>query len=258
MNKEAMQHETIGPPDGPVVALVHGMMSTNRQWALNVPGLSARHRLVLIELWGHGRSPAPADAAAYGGDGLVAALDDIRSSLGVDSWAMVGHSYGGAVSLYYARRRPSAVRAVVWSNSRAAMSTAGPDDAARIAASVADGQDPRTIPQHPVFAKRFPPDLHEAMMVDADRTDLGALRELFRSHWELSSRPHLAGLSMPVTLLNGRYERLFQPDVSWVREHAPNVAVVDLDAGHSPNIEAPEAFDAAVLAALTKDGRGSD
>jgi pimeloyl-ACP methyl ester carboxylesterase len=241
--------EIIGREDAPTVALLHGMMSTNRQWALNVDALSARLRLVLIELWGHGGSPAPADVAAYGSEGLVAALDDVRASIGVESWARVGHSYGGAVALHYARHRPSAVRAVVWTNSRAAMSTAGPRQAASIAEAI--GDDPRSIPQHPQNARRFPPDLHAAMIDDADRTDLAALRELFRLHWQLSSRDHLAGLTMPVTLLNGRYERLFQDDVAWIRAHAPNVAIVDLEAGHSPNIESPDEFDAAVLAALT-------
>ena len=241
--------EIIGREDAPTVALLHGMMSTNRQWALNVDALSARLRLALIELWGHGGSPAPAEVAAYGSVGLVAALDDVRSSIGVESWAMVGHSYGGAVSLHYARHRPSAVRAVVWTNSRAAMSTAGPQESAAVAAAI--GDDPRSIAQHPRNAKRLPPDLHEAMMRDADRTDLGALRELFRAHWELSSRDHLAALRMPVTLLDGRYERRFQDDVAWIRVNAPNVAIVELEAGHSPNIEVPDAFDAAVLAALS-------
>jgi pimeloyl-ACP methyl ester carboxylesterase len=130
------------------------------------------------------------------------------------------------------------------------MSTAGADDAARVAAAITDGQDPRTIPQHPVFARRIPQGLHEELMADADRTDLAALRGLFRSHWELSSRAHLATLPMPVTLLNGRFERLFQPEVDWIRANATNIEIVELDAGHSPNLEAAAAFDAAALAAL--------
>ena len=242
--------EIVGRDDAPTVALLHGMMSTNRQWALNVDALAARFRLAMIELWGHGGSPAPTAATADGGAGLVAALDDVRGSIGAESWAMVGHSYGAAVALHYARQRPSAVRTVVWTNSRAAMSAAGPSDGARVADSI--GDEPRAVAQHPKNAKRFPPDLHAAMIDDADRTDLRALRELFRVHWQLSSRDHLAALPMPVTLLNGRYERRFQDDVAWIRATAPNVAIVDLDAGHSPNIEVPEAFDAAVLAALAE------
>ncbi len=55
---------------------------------------------------------------------------------------------------------------------------------------------------------------------------------------------------MPVTLINGRYERLFQTDVAWIRDHAPNVRIVEVEAGHSPNIEIAEEFDRLVIDAL--------
>jgi len=245
-----LRAETVGPAGRPAVAFIHGMMSTNRQWALNVDALVARFRVVMIELWGHGGSPAPDDPAAYGSAGLVDALDRVRERAGVDSWSMVGHSYGGAVALHYAFRRPAAVRAVVWTNSRAAMSTAGPTEARQVGEAIRVGQDQRTIPQHPVFAKRFPADLHAALMADADGTDLVALSRLFSAHWELSSRDHLTELTVPVTLINGRYERLFQTDVAWIRDHAPNVRIVEVAAGHSPNIEIAEEFDRLVIDAL--------
>ena len=255
MNKEQsrlpnLHIETMGNAAAPPVALLHGMMSTNRHWALNVDALATRFHLVLIELWGHGGSPAPASPSAYGAAGLVAALDDVRTGLGLPAWSLVGHSYGGAVALQYGLRRPAATTGIVWTNSRAAMSTATDAEAAEMVEALAGVDDPRQIAQHPINARRFPPDLHEAMIVDADATDLGALRALFRAHWSVASRDRLGELTMPVTLINGRFERLFQPEVDRIRATCPNVVVVDVDAGHSPNIEVPDEFNRLVVDAL--------
>ena len=243
--------ETRGSADRPAVALIHGMMSTNRQWALNVDALAARFHVVMIELWGHGCSPVPADPAAYGAAGLVDALDEVRTRLGLATWSLVGHSYGGAVALQYGLRRPDTTTAIVFTNSRAAMSTATEQDAAELVEALAGVDDPRQIAQHPLNARRFPPELHEAMMDDADRTDLGALRALFGAHWEVATRTRLHELAMPVTLVTGRFEKLFQTDAAMIRATCPNVAVVDVDAGHAPNIEVAEQFDRLVIAALS-------
>src|SRR5437870_13580594 len=48
---------------GPYVLLVHGFLSSRTQWRLNLAALARVMRPVVVELWGHGRSPAPADPA---------------------------------------------------------------------------------------------------------------------------------------------------------------------------------------------------
>jgi hypothetical protein len=46
---------------GPYMLLVHGFLSSRSQWRLNLAALAGVVRPVVVELWGHGRSPAPTD-----------------------------------------------------------------------------------------------------------------------------------------------------------------------------------------------------
>ena len=70
--------------------------------------LRARHRVVAIDLRGHGDSDAPAQR--YTIDGLA---DDVRwicERLGIERTVVVGHSLGGLVALELAAGRPDLVR----------------------------------------------------------------------------------------------------------------------------------------------------
>jgi 2-succinyl-6-hydroxy-2,4-cyclohexadiene-1-carboxylate synthase len=242
--------ETHGDATRPAVALVHGMMSTNRQWRPNVDALAPHFHLVLIELWGHGSSPTPVEPRWYGVDGLIEAVDEVRVRHGIDRWALVGHSFGAAVALRYALERPASTRAVVFTNSRSAMSAATARNAAKAAEQITDEEDPRRIPFHPAHARRVLPELQDELALDADRTDRQALRRFTEAHWELSVRSRLEGITVPATLINGRFERLFQPDVDLIRSAYPNITVVDVDAGHSPNIEAADDFNRITVRSL--------
>ena len=57
------------PGDGPPMLFVHGFLSSRAQWRENLEPLGAVCRPVIVELWGHGRSPAgesPDDYSAAG------------------------------------------------------------------------------------------------------------------------------------------------------------------------------------------------
>ena len=61
---------------GPHVMFLHGFLSSRAQWRPNLPGLTPFCRPVVVELLGHGRSPAPADPAAYTVDSYLAAFEE--------------------------------------------------------------------------------------------------------------------------------------------------------------------------------------
>jgi pimeloyl-ACP methyl ester carboxylesterase len=97
--------------DGPPVVLVHGLGGTIENWRGLGPPLAARHRVVVPDLPGHGRSaPLPEapdmDALAEAALG-VADAGEIRDAV----W--IGHSLGGVVALRAAALRPEAARGLV-------------------------------------------------------------------------------------------------------------------------------------------------
>ncbi len=63
----------------------------------------------------------------------------------------------------------------------------------------------------------------------------------------LSCREVASQLSVPTLLVNGRFEKRFQPDRDFAAASIPRIEVADLDGGHAVNVEAAAAFDAALI-----------
>ena len=90
---------------GPVVILVHGIASTSATFHKVVPLLAPRHRVIAIDILGHGASPAPPDSE-YTLDEHVAALAaTIRSLRLREPFVLVGHSLGSLIATRYAAER---------------------------------------------------------------------------------------------------------------------------------------------------------
>ena len=64
---------------------------------------------------------------------------------------------------------------------------------------------------------------------------------------ELSCREAAAEIAVPTLLVNGRHQAAFQADRDFVAATVPGVRIVDLDGGHSVNIEAATGFNEAVI-----------
>jgi pimeloyl-ACP methyl ester carboxylesterase len=74
--------------------------------------LAPRHRVIAIDLLGHGDSPIPDDPAAYTRDAALSDIDDVIATL-EEPPVLVGHSLGGYLALAHAATRPGATRAIV-------------------------------------------------------------------------------------------------------------------------------------------------
>jgi pimeloyl-ACP methyl ester carboxylesterase len=95
----------------PPLLLVHGYTADSHDWSWQIPHFVAGHRVVAVDLRGHGASSSPVDGyttAGFTGD-LVALLDH----LGVDRVVAVGHSLGGILVSALAVEHPERVAAVV-------------------------------------------------------------------------------------------------------------------------------------------------
>lgn len=245
-----MHYEVRGNPAGPTLALVHGFLSSNVQWDLNIERLGAELRLVLIELMGHGDSPTPDDPAPYRLDAVIASFEQIRAEVGVERWWVCGQSLGAAIALRYVLANQDRVEGVVVTNTRAAFGHTANDPNLVDYSTV----ELRDLPVHPIHARRFPDDIKARMVERADRIPAHALTHTVINRPSWRSVDELGQLRMPVMLINGRYERKFQPFVDDARHHLPTIEVVHLPGGHSINVEQPEAFDAAVLDFIGRRG----
>jgi 3-oxoadipate enol-lactonase len=81
---------------GPPLLLVHGLMVTGEMFEPVIKHFSTKHRVIIPDLRGHGRSrgfPPPYTVAQ-----LAADLSHLLDHLGIESTAVLGYSQGGAIA----------------------------------------------------------------------------------------------------------------------------------------------------------------
>lgn len=98
-----------GRDDLPTVVLVHGNGGHAHWWDPVVPSLWSGWRIVAPDLRGHGESDWPAEPA-YRLDALGDDLTAVVDALAPGRFALVGHSMGGRIVLWWAAQAPARVR----------------------------------------------------------------------------------------------------------------------------------------------------
>src|SRR5581483_6579866 len=89
---------------GPPLLLVHGLMVTGEMFEPILAPLAARHRVVVPDLRGHGRSRALGPPCTV--VQLAADLARLLDQLGIASAAVLGYSQGGTVAQQLALDHP--------------------------------------------------------------------------------------------------------------------------------------------------------
>ena len=96
---------------GPNVVMIHGLGGNLAGWHLTlVPELQKDFRVTTYDLRGHGRTDSP--ETGYTNRNMAEDLKGVMDSLGIDRAHLVGHSWGGDISLQFALLYPSRVRSM--------------------------------------------------------------------------------------------------------------------------------------------------
>ena len=244
----------VHPGTGPFLLLVHGFLSSRAQWSPNLGPLGEVCRPVTLELWGHGRSPAPEDADAYTPKGYVRAMESIREQLGAEAWFVCGYSLGGALTIRYALTHPERVVGHVFTNSMSAFADAAlvkqwSETGGRSGDAIESGGMAaiERIPVHPKHARRLPSGVREALLRDTARlSPRGVANTIRHTTPDASVRGNIADNQAPALLACGRFEKRFAPHREFAEAHMPGLRVVDMDAGHGVNMQDAARFNAAV------------
>lgn len=236
----------------PVVAL-HGFTQSGASWAGLARRLQATHRVVAVDLPGHGAS-AGVEADLWEGAELVA--DAAAAAVGPGPAAYVGYSLGGRFALHLALRRPDVVSRLVVVSATGGIDDPGERAARRAAddglAGRVEGEGVEAFVrwwlQRPLFATL--PAEAAALDTRLGGTAAGLASSLRRAGagtqeplWD-----RLGALDMPVLVVAGALDEPYAARaVRLVEAIGPNARAVIIDgAGHACHLEAPEAWLAAV------------
>ncbi len=87
-----------GPRDAPVLIFLHGFPESHRTWRHQIAHLSGRYRCIAPDQRGYRGSSKPPAVSDYEPGKLIGDIFQLAEVLGVESFTIVGHDWGGAIA----------------------------------------------------------------------------------------------------------------------------------------------------------------
>ncbi len=111
--RHALYYEQCGNPHGKPVVLLHGGPGAGCSAKMRRFHDPRKYRIVLFDQRGSGRSTPHADLVDNTTWHLVADIERLRDTLGIDRWQVFGGSWGSTLALAYAQAHPQRVTGLV-------------------------------------------------------------------------------------------------------------------------------------------------
>ncbi|MEA2460438.1 MAG: hypothetical protein QOH90_615 [Actinomycetota bacterium] len=240
--------------EGTAVLLLPAFPLNSKMWEPQVSELGERYRMITPDLKGFGASDAPEDPSGYSMDSYADDLSGLLDELGLDRVAVVGLSMGGYVAFSMLRRNRKQVRALVFADTRAE-------------ADPPEGVAKRTGQQEQIrkdgtagliealsgallgaTTKEKRPEVVERAKTLMDNPAAGFIGALEAMKKRVDSTDDLARIDVPTLVIVGEEDGVTPPDAARrIHEHVGGSRLVTIpEAGHLSNLEAPEAFNAAL------------
>ena len=248
--------------DGPAVALVSGFGLDHELWDRQVRLLTDRgFRVLCVDQRGHGFSDAPLHG--YDIDRLAADLVTALDRLEIGTATVVGHSFGGQVAFRAAATAPELVTGLVLVGSngvRASRSESfpfGEPPGPLLQSLLADehanrvGARYRTIES--AFAHEPDPRTVDWLVRCSLRMPSWAAVACYRSLLTTDLLSDIERVVQPVLQIVGANDPVHSAKgARWLRRHLRAATLVEIpDCGHYPMLEAPDAFESALLKFIT-------
>ncbi|HET9923188.1 MAG TPA: alpha/beta fold hydrolase [Methylomirabilota bacterium] len=229
---------------GPAVLLSHGYSATRRMWDAQHRALGERHRVISWSMRGHGETESPADPARYSAALTVGDMRALLGDLGVRRAVIGGLSLGGYVSLAFYLEHPEMVRALVICDSGPGYRSADAREAwnaralERAAALEARGLD----------ALGKSREVREAVALHRSAQGLAHAARGMLAQEGSRVIDGLVSIQVPTLIIVGDQDQPFLAPCEYMAKKIPGARLeVIRDAGHSSNLDQPEAFNRVLL-----------
>ena len=234
---------------GPSIVLIHGFGAAIDWWDEIAPALAANHRVIRVDLIGHGGTEAPASGYSIERQALL--VKAVLDQLGVERFILIGHSMGGEVATALAEAEPAQVERMVLIDTPPQADT-GFTLVTRLAFTPVVGellsrfQTDKAVAQalRQGFAPGFP--VPEKFVADFQQLTYTAFRSAhdgsaaYRKAKSIPDRLAALGPVPPLLVIFGSRDALIPPASAKLYEAVPGAKVEIVDgAGHSPMVEAP-------------------
>ncbi|MGA2665686.1 MAG: proline iminopeptidase-family hydrolase [Nitrososphaerales archaeon] len=266
-----------------VLVALHGGPGATHSYLLQLASLASRDlRVVLYDQLGCGKSDRPRDLSAYKIETAAAQLDALLDELGVERANLLGHSYGGFLALEYALGHRSRLDSLILSSTSASVPRTVEElvklrgrlpramrETMDRCEAAGDLRDPAYLKcidhlyhRHICILEPWPeeverlfrdwaPDIYREMWGANEFWVTGNLKD-----WDVSAR--LPSIDLPTLVTVGRRDELPIPLAEELRDGIRGSGLRIFEkSSHMAMIEEPEAYLAAVSAALPGKDRAS-
>jgi pimeloyl-ACP methyl ester carboxylesterase len=253
-----------GDRAGSAVVLVHGWGANVYSWVETIPALAAAgHRVIALDLPGHGLSDKPVDEDQYTTAALARVILAVADANALSRFSLVGHSLGGSLGLDLAVRgerrldRLALISAVglAWSPLIAPLRIFSPRLVDRLTPALLT-RTLLTVVLHAAFSTKGRPnqrDIDEYWAPSQFPEYAWACRAcVHKATWRPQPAVRLRALRLPVLVLAGRQDRLVRGTVERGRQ-IPTARVLSVrDAGHLVQQEAADVTNKELLEFLRR------
>jgi (E)-2-((N-methylformamido)methylene)succinate hydrolase len=240
---------------GEVLLLIHGVGLNANAWSPQIAAFSRTHRVLAIDMPGHGASDRLEEPATL--DAYMRVIADFLAARNITKANIAGHSMGGLLAIGLALARPHACLRLAALNTvykrsaekRAAVIARARRMAMDQTANDIEGPLERwfdSSPGHQTIAA-----LVRRWLIHADPAGYAAAYDVFARNDEAFAG-HLQALAMPALFATGSEDPNSTPEMSqaMARETPQGRALVLPAARHMMNLTDPDAVNAALLAFL--------
>jgi pimeloyl-ACP methyl ester carboxylesterase len=221
-------------------------MSSRAQWMPNIDFLKSFCRPVIVELFGHGRSPSPDDPKLYSPENYCREFERIRHKIGAERWFVCGQSLGASLTLRYSLMHPENIIAQIFTNSRSALSENPSKNTMEMVVKnlEKEGREAlNTFPLHPSKSRRLKPEVRKNLIEDVNLINLkGFSNTLLHMLTKCSVNKIIHNNKIPALLIVGKFDKEFSSLAEFAQKTIPKIETIALEAGHAVNIDAAEQF----------------
>lgn len=97
--------------EGENVLVLHGWGDSGESWIPFAQSMASRYRCVLMDLPGAGESDPP--PSTWGLADYVSCVEELIAELGLETFVLVGHSFGGKIASALAAKRPAGLNGLI-------------------------------------------------------------------------------------------------------------------------------------------------
>lgn len=251
---------------------LHGGPGSGSTWMKEMGGrdLEKRYRMVYLDQRGVCRSSEPSDDN-FSLSRQTLDFEEVRKTLHIDEWYLLGHSFGGILEIAYWRDYPESIKGMMFEDCTlsmedcfrdswlpAAIEIVGEDIASPVAkdttvpvlermAAIQQQLDNNT--RALIFIcqenKQFSDTLNSwTFHKDCINHEKGETVIGIDDYWE-DFRPLSSTVTVPVLYFVGKYDRAVGPE-SYKDVHFPNAVIKSGNCGHFPFLESPEEWNEAL------------